>query len=68
MVLDKGLLPAASLYHFTVPVVQLALKGVLSPLQIVSGVACILVGAFGTGLTVTLTFDMVLLQEDSHLT
>ena len=44
---DNGLLPPASLYHFTVPVEQLALRVVLWPVQIVEGVAFTLVGADG---------------------
>lgn len=53
---------AASLYHVTVPVAQVAARVELCPEQIVVGLAETAVGAVGVGLTATVTFVETLLH------
>lgn len=53
---------AISLYHVTVPLLQVPDKVEVFPEQIVAGLAEIAVGAVGVGFTVTATFPEVLLQ------
>lgn len=53
---------AASLYQVVVPMLQVAAKVELCPEHIVDGLAEILVGADGVGLTFTVIFPEVLLQ------
>jgi hypothetical protein len=53
---------AASLYQVVVPVAHVAIKVEFCPVQIVAGLAEIIVGAVGVGLTVTVTFPEALLH------
>ena len=56
------LVKAASLYHVSVPVAQVADRIELCPEQIVAGLAETAVGADGVGLTVTVVLPDVLLH------
>ena len=62
MLLATRLVCAASLYHFKVPVAQVADKVELLPTQIVAGLAAAAVGAVGNAVTATVTGVVELLQ------
>ncbi len=58
----KTVVKAASLYHTNVPVLQVPDNVILSPAQMLEGLADAPVGAFGTAVTVTVTLDAALLH------
>ena len=62
MLLATRLVCAASLYHFKVPVAQVADKVELLPTQIVAGLAVADRGSVGKGISVAVAGVVILLQ------